>query len=69
MITPATDKPRYRVTTEPDGEFVLVRVDGVGVTEALSPADVELMARDLVCAKLGRSYFSFDLEIVSRQRG
>lgn len=38
----------YRVTIEKGEQYWLVHVQGVGVTQARSPAEIDLMARDLV---------------------
>ena len=38
----------YQVTVERDGRFWLVRVQGVGVTQARHLREVDAMARDLV---------------------
>ncbi len=40
--------PAYRATVERDGRFWLVRVPGVGVTQARHLREVDAMARDLV---------------------
>jgi hypothetical protein len=39
---------RYRVTVEKSEQYWLIDVEGVGVTQARVPAEMDLMARDLV---------------------
>jgi hypothetical protein len=45
--------PTFRVTSYPEGMWWVIRVPGIGVTQAIGPDDVPRTAVDLIATMLG----------------
>ncbi len=56
-------KPTYTAAVTRDGRFWLIRIDGVGQTQARDADEIEAMARDLIATVLDRDADSFALTI------
>ncbi|MHB8263855.1 MAG: hypothetical protein ACYDGY_08950 [Acidimicrobiales bacterium] len=53
---------KYRATVERDGRFWLVRIDGVGSTQARHLGEMDEMAKDLIELMTGDDPIKFDVE-------
>lgn len=62
-VMPATT---YRATVDRDGNYWLIRVEGVGVTQARHLREVDVLPPDLVTVMTGQERDSFTVEVTTR---
>lgn len=57
--------PIYTVHVTKDGDYFVLTIDDVGVTQARHPDEIELMARDYIASILEVGEGTFGLNIVA----